>query len=452
MQVTETLSDGLKRAYKVVLPVDSLKQRLDEQLAEMKDKVRINGFRPGKVPVGHLKKLYGRQVMSEVLQDSINQANRKILEDNQIRLAGEPQIDIDGGEEGVKQAIAAEGDLAFTVNLEILPKIEIGGFEDVELERLVHEPEEAEIEETIARIAEQNRAFTEKEGAAVKGDRVTIDFVGKIAGEAFEGGAGTDTPLVLGSGQFIPGFEDQLEGAAAGERRDVTVTFPDEYQAAHLAGKEAVFDVTVKKVEAPGELKIDDDFAKTLSLEGLDKLKELVRDNIKREYDQISRDKLKRGLLDALDKKYAFDLPPGLVEQEFNGIWSQVTAEQQRAGKTFESENTTEEAAKADYRRIAERRVRLGLVLAEVGDQAKVQVTNEEMSQAIMERARQYRGQERAIFDYYQKNQDAAAAQIRAPLFEQKVIDHIVSQAKVTDRPVSKEELLKPLDEEQAAA
>lgn len=452
MQVTETLSEGLKRAYKVVLPVDDLARRLDSQLVEMKDKVRINGFRPGKVPVDHLKKMYGRQVMADVLQDAVNEVNRKIVEEHKIRLAGEPKIDIEGGDEGVKQAIEVKGDLAFTVNLEVLPKFEVGSFDDVAVERLVVQPGDDEVNEALNRMAEQSRPFVAKEGAAAKGDKVIIDFVGKLDGVPFEGGAGTDTPLTLGSGQFIPGFEDQLEGAAKGDERAVKVTFPAEYQAPHLAGKEAVFDVTVKGVEAPSELKLDDEFAKTLGLESLDKLKEAIRDNIKREFDQISREKLKRELLDALDKKYSFELPPGLVEQEFNGIWGQVKSEQERTKKTFEDEGTTEEAAKADYQRIAERRVRLGLVLAEVGEQAKVEVSNEELSQAIVERARQYRGQEKAIWDYYQKNPEAVAAQIRAPLFEEKVIDVVVSKAKVTDKTVSKEELLKPIEDDTAKA
>ena len=446
MQVTETLSEGLRREFKVVLPVDDLARRLDDQLVDMKDKVRINGFRPGKVPLNHLKKVYGKQVMADVLQNALNEVNRKIVDDNGIRLAGEPKIDIDGGAEGVKNAIEAKGDLAFTVNLEVLPKFDVGTFDDVALERMVIQPTDEEVADAMQRMAEQNRPFAPKDGAAVKGDRVTIDFVGKIDGEAFAGGSGADTPLVLGSGQFIPGFEEQLEGVSKDDTRAVTVKFPDEYQAANLAGKEAVFDVTVKEVAEAGELNIDDEYAKGLGLESLDKLNEAIRFNIQREFDNVAREKLKRGLLDALDQKFAFELPPSLVDEEFNGIWNQVLAEQAQSKKTFADENTTEDAAKADYRRIAERRVRLGLVLAEVGEQAKVEVPNDEVSQAIVERARQYPGQEKAIWDYYQKNADAVA-QIRAPLYEDKVVDVILSKAKVTDRIVTKEELLKPIDE-----
>ncbi|MDB5571212.1 MAG: trigger factor [Hyphomicrobiales bacterium] len=448
MQVTETLSDGLKRSYKVVLPMQDLAQRLETELTGMKDKVRINGFRPGKVPMGHLRKVYGRQVMTDVLQSAVNEANRKIVEDNGLKLANEPAIDIDGGEESVMKAIAAEGDLAFTVKLEVLPKFDIGKFDDIALERPVAAVDEAEVDQAIERMASQNRPFTTKEGASANGDKLTIDFVGKIDGEPFEGGKGEALDLVLGSGSFIPGFEDQLVGASAGETRVVNVTFPAAYQAAHLAGKDASFDVTVQAVAAPGELVIDDELAKGFGLESLEKLKDAVRSTMQREFDGMSRDKLKRALLDELDKRYSFELPESLVEQEFGAIWQRVQSEQQQSGKSFEDEGTTEEAAKADYRRIAERRVRLGLLMAEVGDQSKVQITDDELSAAIVERARQYPGQEKAVWDYYQKNQEAVA-QVRAPLYEEKVVDVIIAQANVTDKPVSKEELMKA-DEDDA--
>jgi trigger factor len=449
MQVTETLSEGLKRAYKVVLPMQDLAQRLETELNDMKGKVRINGFRPGKVPMEHLRKLYGRQVMTDVLQNAVNEANRKIVDENGLKLANEPRIDIEGGEDGVKKAIEAEGDLAFTVNLEVLPTFEIGSFADVELTRPVAKVSDAEVDQSVERMASQNRPYETKEGAAANGDRVTIDFVGRIDGEAFEGGSGEGLDLVLGSGMFIPGFEEQLVGASAGDTRTVKVSFPEGYQAAHLAGKPAEFDVTVKSVAAPGELKVDDEFAKGYGMDSLEKLRDAVRASMQREYDMLSREKVKRALLDELDKRYSFDLPPSLVEQEFNGIWQRVLAEQQQSGKSFADENTTEEAAQADYRRIAERRVRLGLLMAEVGNQAKVEVTNEELGQAVVERARQYPGQEKAVWDYFQKNQEALA-QIRAPLYEEKVVDLIVSQAKVTENEVSKDELMKQ-DEDEAA-
>ncbi len=451
MQVTETLAQGLKREFKVVLPVADLATRLDKELDDLKGKVRINGFRPGKVPTAHLKRVYGRSVMADVMQNAVNEANRKIVEDNKLRLAQEPKVDFEGGQEQVEKAMAAQGDLAFTVAIEVLPKFDVGTFDDVALERQVADILDSDVDSAIDRMASQSKPFAPRaEGeAAQDGDKLTIDFLGKLDGVPFEGGAANDAELVLGSKQFIPGFEEQLVGAKAGEARAITVKFPDEYQAANLAGKEATFDVTVKAVQAPGDVKIDDEFAKQFGLEGLDKLKEAIRANIKREYDRAGRDKLKRALLDALDKKYSFELPEGLVEQEFNNIWAQVQQEQKQTGKSFEDEGTTEEAAKADYRKIAERRVRLGLVLAEVGEKAEVKVADEEVSQAVVERARQFPGQEKAVWDYYTKNQEALA-QLRAPIYEEKVVDHIIGLAKVTEKAVSKEDLLKQEEEAKA--
>ena len=448
MQVTETLSQGLKRAYKVVLPAQELAARLDGQLAEMKTKAKINGFRPGKVPVSYLKRVYGKSVMADVVQNAVTEANRKIVEDNGLRLANEPKIDFPTDQAEVEKALAAEGDLAYSVNIEVLPKFEVGSFADIELERMVLKVTDAEVDEAMQRLADRHRTFTPREAGeeAQSGDQATIDFVGKIDDVAFEGGSGADTDLVLGSNTFIPGFEDQLLGAKAGEERKVNVTFPETYGAANLAGKAAVFDVTVKAVSAPGVVEFNDEFAKGFGLEDLEKLKEAVRGNLQGEYDRMSAEKLKRGLLDSLDKRYTFELPESLVDQEFAGIWQQVEAEQQRSGKSFADENTTEEAARAEYRGIAERRVRLGLLLAEVGDKAEVKITDDEMSAALVERVRQFPGQEKAIWDYYRSNQEALAS-VRAPLFEAKVVEHIVSQSKVTDKEVSKEELMKQADE-----
>ncbi len=444
MQVTETLSEGLKRAYKVVLPAGDLASRLDSQLADMKDKVRINGFRPGKVPVAHLKKVYGKSVMADVVQNAVNEANRKIIDEHGFRLAGEPKIGFPENQEEVEQALAAKGDLAYTVDLEVLPKFDVGAFDDISLERQVYAVPDSEVDEAIQRMADRNRPFAPRaEGeAAQNGDKVTIDFAGKLGGEAFEGGSGTDQELILGSGSFIPGFEGQLEGAKAGDHRSVKVTFPEDYGEPNLAGKEAVFEVTVKAVASPGDVTLDDEFAKSFGLDSLDKLKQAVRSNIEGEFTRVGREKLKRGLLDALDKRYTFDLPQGLVEQEFNGIWSQVETEQKRSGKTFADENTTEEAARADYLRIAERRVRLGLLLAEVGEKAEVKVSDDEVSAALVQRVRQFPGQEKAVWDYYRNNAEALAS-VRAPLYEEKVVDHILGQAKVADKPVAKEDLLR---------
>ncbi len=452
MQVTETLSQGLKREFKVVIPASDLAQRLDSQLAEMKDKVRINGFRPGKVPTAHLRRVYGRSVMAEVLQTAINEANRKIVEDNNLKLALEPKIDFPTDQAEVEAALEARGDLTVGVKIEILPTFDVGNFDDVEVTRLVAEIPDAEVQQTIDRMASQNRTYTERDEAAVAetGDKLAMDFVGKMDGELFEGGSGEGIDIVLGSGSFIPGFEEQLVGAKAGEQRTVNVAFPENYTATHLAGRDASFDVTVKSISAPGEFVLDDEFAKQFGFDSIDKLKDAIRSNLERDYIRASRDKLKRSLLDALDKKYSFELPEGLVDQEFSGIWQQVENEQKSGGKSFQEEGTTEEAARADYRRIAERRVRLGLVLAEVGQSANVQVTDDEVTQALLERARQFPGQEKMVWDYYRNNPEALA-QLRAPVFEEKVVDHIVGMAKVTDQSVSKDELFKIEADEKVA-
>ncbi len=449
MQVTETLSEGLKRQYKVSIPAGDLAKKLDTELAALKTRVNINGFRPGKVPVQHLRRVYGRSVMADVIQTTLNDANKKIIEDNGIKLAGEPKIELPEAKETMEAVMAATGDLEYTVALEILPKITINDHSDIVLERQVAGIADADIEATIQRMADSNRPFAaKKEGAkAAKGDRVTIDFLGKIDGAAFDGGKGEDMPLVIGSGGFIPGFEDQLTGVKAGEARVLNVSFPADYQAASLAGKAAVFEVTCKAVEAPGDIKIDDDLAKQFGMESLDKLKEAIKSSMGKDLEQVSRRKLKRALLDKLDGKYAFDVPPSLLEQEFAGIWKQVQDDLKQANRTFADEETTEDEARAEYQKIAARRVRLGLVLAEIGEQAKLQITDDEVTQALVERVRQFPGQEKMVWDFYRKNPQALA-EVRAPLFEEKVVDLVLAQAKVTDKTVSKEDLLKEDDDE----
>src|SRR5215207_1602076 len=449
MQVTETLSQGLKREFKVVLPATELEQRLNSELSNIKDRVRINGFRPGKVPVGHLRKVYGRSVMADVLQNAVNEANRKIVEDNNLKLAHEPQIQFPESQEEVEKAMEAKGDLAFTVALEVLPVFELADLSDVTVKKPVADVTDAEITESLERMAKQNRSFEPKEGAAVDGDRVVVDFVGRIDGTDFEGGNGEDIRVELGSNTFIPGFEDQLLGLKAGDTKLVKVTFPVNYMAAHLAGKDAEFDVTVKEIEAPGELKIDDEMAKGFGMESLDKLKDAIRDAIKRDFDAQSRRKVKKDLLDSLDAKYSFELPPTLVEQEFTAVWSQVVGDMKSNNRTFEDESTTEDEAKAEYRKIAERRVRLGLVLAQIGEKSDIKISDDEVTQALIERVRQYPGQERQVWEFYQKNPQALA-EIRAPLFEEKVVDQILSQVKVDEETVSKAALFSDEDEDQA--
>lgn len=451
MNVTETLSQGLKREFQVVLNAADLKTRLDGSLQDLQGKAKINGFRPGKVPVAHLRRLYGRSVMSDVLQNAVNEANQKIVADNNLKLAFEPQIRFPENKEEIEAAMEAKGDLAFTVALEVLPKIELADLSDVSLVKPVAEVPDADVDAALLRMASGNRSYTTKgeKAKAEKGDRLIISFIGTLDGEKFDGGTGEGIPLDLGAGQFIPGFEEQLEGAKTGEKRTVKVTFPENYAAENLAGKPAEFEVTVTDVQAPDAIKIDDELAKGFGMESLDKLKEAVTEQIGRDFTAQSRRKLKKGLLDALDGKYTFELPPTLVEQEFASVWSQVEADMKQANKTFADEGTTEDAARADYRKIAERRVRLGLVLAEIGEQAKVQISDDEVTQALIERARQFPGQEKQVWDFY-RNNPQALAEIRAPIFEEKVVDHLLGQVKVEDQTVSREALYADEDAEEA--
>jgi trigger factor len=437
----------------VVLPVSELEQRLSGELANLKDRVRINGFRPGKVPLAHLRRLYGRSVMADVVQNAVTEANRKIVEDHGLKLANEPNVQFPEDQEEVTKALEARGDLAFTVALEVLPSFELADVSDVTITKRVATVSDAEVDETLSRMAKQNAAWESKgdEATAENGDRVSVDFTGTIDGEAFQGGSGTDIQVELGSNSFIPGFEEQLVGIKKGETRTLNVTFPHNYMAEHLAGKAAQFEVTAKDVLAPGELKIDDELAKGFGMESLEALRDAIRGTLQRDLDAQSRRKLKKELLDALDGKYGFDLPPSLVEQEFAAVWSQVEADLKNNNRTFADEGTTEEEARAEYQRIAERRVRLGLVLAQVGEKAEVKVADDEVTQALIARVREYPGQEKEVWDYY-RNNPQALAQIRAPLFEEKVVDHILSQVKVEETPVSKEELFRDEDEADKAA
>ena len=446
MQVTETASHGLKREFKVVMAAGDLAKRLDEQLDEMKTKVRINGFRPGKVPVAHLRRLYGKSIMSDVIQQAVGEANQKILEDHGLRAAMEPKIALSEDRDEIERVLEARGDLAFTINMEALPKFEVGGFDKIELQRLVAPVEDSEVEAALQRLALRSRTYTAKEGAAADGDRVTMSFSGKLNGEAFEGGSSESMEVVIGSDQFIPGFEQQLVGIKADEERVLNVTFPESYTVPKLAGQAVTFDVKAFSIASPEALVMDDEFAKTFGFEDFSALQKSVRESLQRDHDSMSRDKLKRALLDALDAQYSFELPEGLVEAEFTNIWQQAEAEQKASGRSFADDDTTEEAAKAEYHKIAERRVRLGLLLADVGERAKVEISEEDLRAALFRRARSFPGQEREVLDFYMKNEQAMA-EIRAPIFEDKVVDHIIAAAMITDKTVTREELFKPLEE-----
>jgi trigger factor len=448
MQVTETVSDGLKREFQVNVPAADLEARVVGRLAELKDRVQLRGFRPGKVPVTHLRKVYGRAVMAETIEAVIRELNAKIVEERGLRLAMEPKVTIPNEATEVERVIGGESDLAYTLSLEVLPKIELGDFKTIKLDRLTAEVTDAEVDEALTKIAEQNRPYSPKaEGGKVEnGDRVIIDFSGKIDGTPFEGGTGGDVGVNVGSGTFIPGFEDQLIGMAAGETRTVTVTFPANYPNAALAGKAAEFEVVAKSVEAPGTVTVDEALATSLGMESLDKLKALVKERIAREHGGMSRQKLKRQLLDQLDAMHKFSPPPTLVEDEFTNVWNAIESDLKQQGRTFADEGTTEEKAREEYRAIAERRVRLGLVLAEIGENNNIKVTDDELSRAIVERARQVPGREQEVWDYYRKNPQALAS-VRAPLFEEKVVDFLVELSKVTDKQVSREELYKEDDD-----
>jgi trigger factor len=448
MQVTETLADGLRREYKVVVPAADLDAKVNARLTELKDRVRINGFRPGKVPVSHLKRVYGKAVMAEAIEEAVREANSSIVSEGGFRLAMEPKIVMPESEGDIKEVVAGHADLAYSIALEILPKFDLADFKDIEIERPAADVTDEEVRKSIERIAEHNRPFAAKPegGKAESGDRVMVSFVGTIDGTPFEGGSADDVAVVIGSGNFLPGFEDQLVGIAAGETRTVRSTFPENYGAAPLAGKEAAFEVTAKTIEAPQAVAIDDALAKSLGLDSLEELTENVRERLVREHGAATRMRMKRLLLDRLDERHKFELPPTLVEQEFENVWKTLQADLQGQNRTFADEGTTEEAARADYRRIAERRVRLGLVIAEIGERNNIKVAEDEVSRAIVERVRQFPGKEQQIWDYYRQN-PAAIAAVRAPIYEEKVVDFLLELVKVTEKKVTSEELYADDDE-----
>jgi len=451
MQVTETLSDGLKREFQVVVPAAELDAKVNARLDELKGRIRLDGFRPGKVPVAHLKRVYGRSAMAEVIEATVRDANNQIVSERGYKLAAEPKVTLPEEKDAIEQLIAGKSDLNYTMAVEIVPPITLADFKTIKLTRLTSEVTDAEVEEGIARITEQNKPYTVKgEGEkAAKDDRVVISYAGTINGAPFEGGTGEDAAVLIGSNTFIPGFEDQLIGIAAGETRTLNVKFPEHYQAEHLAGKNAEFVVTAKSVETPGKVTADDAFAKSLGLESIAKLRDAVKDRITRDHAGASRQKLKRALLDELDKRHKFEPPPSLVEEEFNRVWKSVLQEMENEKKTFADENTTEEKAKAEYRAISERRVRLGLVLAEIGEKNNITVTEEEITRAVTEQARQFPGREQQVWDFYRQNPQAVTG-LRAPIYEEKVVDFLLELAEVTEKKVPREELYKEDDESAA--
>ena len=441
MQVIETLAEGLKREIKVVIPAKDMEAQMNERLEDAKGRVRINGFRPGKVPFAHLKKMYGKSIMAELVNEIIRDRPSSILSERGEKSATQPEIAMTEDQAEAEKILAAEADFEFTLSYEVIPAITLKDASGIAVTREVVEIDAAEVDEQILKIAESARSYETKKGKAADGDRVTIDYLGKVDGEPFDGGKDEDAELVLGSNRFIPGFEEQLVGLKAGDEKVITVTFPADYPAENLAGKEATFDIKVKDVAAAAEVEINDELATKLGLESAEKLREIVRGQIESQYGSVTRQKVKRQILDQLDEMYKFDTPERLVDAEFENIWRQINTDLQQSGKTFADEDTTEEAAREEYRKLAERRVRLGLVLSEIGEKAGVQVSDEEMQQSLYQQLRQFPGQEKQILEYFQKTPGAAAS-LRAPIFEEKVVDHLLGEIKVTDKTVSKDELM----------
>ncbi|MDU6829841.1 MAG: trigger factor, partial [Bradyrhizobium sp.] len=434
------------------VPAADLDAKADAKLVDLKDKVRINGFRPGKVPVAHLKKIYGKSVMAETIDQTIRDTNTQIFTERGFRLATEPKVTMPTEEAEVEKILSGQSDLTYTVAVEVVPAITLADFKTFSVEKPVADITDADVDEAIKRLADANRSYAAKaEGAkAESGDRVKVNFKGTIDGVAFDGGTGEGIDVVIGSNTFIPGFEDQLIGIGVGETRTLKVAFPKNYLNNDLAGKDAEFETTATAIETPEEKVVDDEFAKTLGLESLDKLKQLMRDRLAGEFNQATRQRVKRALLDRLDETHKFDAPPSLIDEEFNLMWNSVKAEMDSSGKTFADENTTEEKAKEEYRTIADRRVRLGLVLSEIGEKNKITVTDDEVSRAVIERARSMPGREKEVWDFYRSNPQALA-QLRAPIYEDKVVDFILELANVTEKKVSKDELFKDDENDKAA-
>ncbi|MEH6410339.1 MAG: trigger factor [Hyphomonas sp.] len=442
MEVTQTKAEGLSRTFEVKVPASELKTKLDQRIEEIRPSMRLKGFRPGKVPAAHVRKMFGRDLMGELVNKLVDETNQKALQENELRPAGQPSVRLDADMEAV---IKGEADLAYHMDIDVMPEFTPADIANLEISRPVSDEQ---INEALGRIAEQNTQFEPraKTAKAKDGDAVVIDFVGKVDGVAFEGGTAEQQSVVLGANRFIPGFEEQLVGVKTGEEKELNVTFPEDYPSADLAGKAAVFEVKVQEVRAPKTPELDDDFAKGLGLEDLEQLKGLVKDQLKAEHDNASRSKAKRDLLDKLDDAHSFDLPPNMVEQEFAQIWQQLQTEMDAGRVSDEDKAKSEDELKEEYRKISERRVRLGLVLAEIGRIADVRITEQEVNQALIAEARQYPGQERQVVEFFQKNPNAMA-QLRAPIYEDKVVDHILAAAKVTDETVSREELFKEEDE-----
>jgi trigger factor len=442
LQIVEKSGEGLSKVFGVRVSAADLAEKMEAKIAEIAPQMNIKGFRPGKVPPGHVRRLYGKSIMGEIIEETLNESTEKALVDAKLRPAGQPDLKL---ESDMDKVLEGKEDLAYEISVELIPAFDPVDVTKIKLKKPVYEPTDAEVDEAIAEIAAGNRTYEPRTGKSVKakdGDMIVMDFAGRIDGELFEGGSAQDAEIVLGSGRFIPGFEDQLKGAKAGETVTVKVTFPEDYQAANLAGKAAEFEVTVKEVKAPVDAPADDSLAERLGLSDLDTLKDAIRKQLSGRYEAMSRFKLKRALLDELDSKHDFPLPPRMVEAEFEGIWQQVQAENKRSGPDEDDAGKSEDQLREEYRKIAERRVRLGLVLAEIGQREGVTISDQEVMAAARQEAMRYTGQEQQVFEMF-RTSPQAQAQLRAPLYEDKVVDAIVAKAKVTDQKVSREEISK---------
>ncbi|MDD9716559.1 trigger factor [Dinoroseobacter sp. PD6] len=436
MNVTETLNEGLKRGYSITVTAAELDAKVNEKLSEAQPEIEMKGFRKGKVPMALLKKQFGQKLLGEAMQETIDGAMAKHFEDSGDRPALQPEIKMTN--EDWKEG----DDIEVAMSYEALPEVPDTDFSTVTLEKLVVKADEEAVNEALQNLAENAKSFETKEGAAEDGDQVVIDFLGKVDGEAFEGGAAEDYPLVLGSNSFIPGFEEQLIGTSAGEEKNVDVSFPEQYQAEHLAGKAAVFECKIKEVKAPKAAEIDDEMAKQFGAEDLETLKGQISERLEAEYAGAARAVMKRKLLDELDTLVKFELPPSLVAAEAGQIAHQLWHEE---NPEVEGHDHPEIEPTEEHNKLAERRVRLGLLLAELGQKNEIQVTDAEMTQAIMAQARQYPGQERQFFEFIQQNQQMQQ-QLRAPIFEDKVVDYIFELATVTEKEISKDDLQKAVE------
>ena len=445
MQIKETTNKGLKRAYQLTIPAKDIAAKIEAEVKKIAPQVKMPGFRPGKVPANLIKKMHGEQLHAQTVNDVIRESVDQLMKDKELRPAMQPKIELgEGYEEGKDAEIAIE--------LEVLPTVEVPSTDGLKLERLVVPVADEAVNEAVASIAGQNKSYKDaaKSKKAAEGNQLIIDFVGKLDGVEFEGGKAEGAALVIGSGQFIPGFEEQLVGVKTGDQKTITVTFPKEYQAENLAGKDAEFDITVKQVKVETETKVDDEFAKNLGLDSLDKLKELMRGQLEQQTAGLTRTQMKRQLLDTLAAGHDFEVPEGMVNAEFEQIWAQLLQEAQQEEDPAAALKEIE-AEKDDYRKIAERRVRLGLLLSEIGQANKVEVSAQEMSMLMQQAEQQYRPEDREKFMQYVQSEPMAAAQLRAPLYEDKVVDFLFDKAEVTEREVTQEELEAAIEAEETA-